>query len=149
MNIDLSSLYSGIDDYIEVDSFVTFPKEEYNHSDIIDLKDVWVNGTISINTSDELECNFKVKGDMILEDSISLEEISYPFTCEICEKIEENEENFENRLDILPILWENIVLEVPLRFTKEEDLSKFSGDGWKIISEEELNMKNNPFNDID
>ena len=149
MEIDLSSLYSGIDDYIEVDSFVTFDKEKYHHSDIIELKDVWVNGTISINSSDELECNFKVKGDMILEDSISLKEINYPFTCEINEKIEENDENFENRLDILPILWENIVLEVPLRFTKEEDLSKFSGDGWRIISEEELKNKNNPFNDLD
>ena len=149
MEIDLSSLYSGVDDYIEVDSIVTFDKDEYHHSDIIDLKDVWVNGTISINSSDELECNFKVKGDMILEDSISLEEVEYPFTCEINEKIDENDENFENRLDILPILWENIVLEVPLRFTKEEDLSKFSGDGWKIISEEELKNKNNPFNDLD
>ena len=149
MEIDLSSLYSGIDDYIEVDSIVTFDKEEYHHSDIKDLKDVWVNGTISINTSDELECNFKVKGDMVLEDSISLDEVLYPFTCEICEKIEENEEIFENRLDILPILWENIVLEVPLKFTKEEDLSKFSGDGWKIISEEDLKMKNNPFRDLD
>ena len=149
MEIDLSSLYSRVEEFIEVDSFVTFDKEIYHHSDIVDLKNVWVNGTISFNESDELECNFKVKGDMVLEDSISLKEVLYPFSCEICEKIEENEEIFENRLDILPILWENIVLEVPLKFTKEEDLSKFSGDGWKIISEEELKIKNNPFRDLD
>ena len=40
----------------------------------------------------------------------------------------------------MAILWQNIVLEVPLQFTKVEDLSKFHGDGWKLISEEEIKM---------
>ena len=51
-------------------------------------------------------------------------------------------------LDIFSFLWENIVLEVPLRFTKVKDLSKFHGDGWKLISEEERNQTSNPFNDL-
>ena len=60
--------------------------------------------------------------------------------------IEENLEKDENSIDILPILWQNIVLEVPLRFTKVNDLSKYNGDGWKLISEEEASStSNNPF----
>ena len=62
------------------------------------------------------------------------------------ENIEENLEKDENSIDILPILWQNIVLEVPLRFTKVNDLSKYNGDGWKLISEEEASStSNNPF----
>jgi len=55
----------------------------------------------------------------------------------------------ENKLDIFQLLWENIELEVPLRFTKVEDLSKFQGNGWKLISEEDVpNTSNNPFKNL-
>ena len=149
MEIDLSSLYSGVDNFLEVDRFIEIDPSYYKDTEIVNLPKIWVNGTISLDSSNKIECNFKIKGEMILNDSISLEEISYPFECEICEKLEENDKKFENTLDIIPILWENIVLEVPLKFTEVEDYSKFSGDGWKIISEEELKQKNNPFNDLD
>ena len=62
--------------------------------------------------------------------------------------IEENCIKSKNTLDIFLFLWENIVLEVPLQFTKVEDLSKFHGDGWKLVSEEELVKNNNPFGDL-
>ena len=51
-------------------------------------------------------------------------------------------------LDIFQFLWENIVLEIPLQFTKVKDLSKFHGDGWKLVSEDELTTRNNPFSDL-
>ena len=63
-------------------------------------------------------------------------------------KIEKNEENFENTLDILDVLWQNIVLEVPLRFTNVNDYSKFKGEGWKLLSEEDVKTSNNPFEDL-
>ena len=57
--------------------------------------------------------------------------------------------HFENIVDIFQLLWENIVLEVPLQFTKVEDLSKFHGDGWKLISEDDYKTSgNNPFSDL-
>ena len=54
----------------------------------------------------------------------------------------------KNTLDITEILWQNIMLEVPLRFTTVDDYSKYQGDGWKLTSEEELKVENNPFNDL-
>ena len=36
----------------------------------------------------------------------------------------------------------------PLRFTKVSDLSKFHGDGWKLVSEDDLRKGNNPFSDL-
>ena len=50
--------------------------------------------------------------------------------------------NSKNILDIIPILWENIVLEVPIRLTTSDNV-KLSGDGWS------LNADDNDFDDID
>ena len=85
---------------------------------------------------------------MTIADSISLEPVEYPFSIEYDDIIEENCKKSENVLDIFQFLWENIVLEIPLQFTKVKDLSKFHGDGWKLISEDELKSSNNPFNDL-
>ena len=87
-------------------------------------------------------------GEMILEDSISLDEISYPFSVKIEEKVDENSKKISNTIDIMDILWQNIVLEVPLQLTEVEDLTKYQGEGWKLVSEEELNKENNPFSNL-
>ena len=82
---------------------------------------------------------------MIIKDSISLEEVSYPFEIQFDDFLPENYIKNENTLDILGFLWENIVLEVPLRFTKVQDLSKYQGDGWRVVREDERINPNNPF----
>ena len=53
----------------------------------------------------------------------------------------------QNILDIFEFLWENILLEVPLHYTKVKDLHKFRGDGWKLIHEDEI-KNDNPFHDL-
>ena len=85
---------------------------------------------------------------MIIKDSISNEDVNYPFDIEYNDFIEENCRKNQNTLDIFEVLWEHIVLEVPLQFTKVEDLSKFHGDGWKLISEDDLKINNNPFSNL-
>ena len=45
-------------------------------------------------------------------------------------------------------MWENIVLEVPMKFTKVSNLDEIHGDGWKLISEEDHQQKNNPFAEL-
>ena len=85
---------------------------------------------------------------MILLDAISLEEVPYPFSFKIEGSMKEILGNCPNTLAILELLWENIVLEVPLKFTKVDNLSEFQGNGWKLISEDELKNNNNPFSDL-
>ena len=88
-----------------------------------------------------------VKGKMKINDSVTLEEIWYPFDIEINEKLEEFVENNQNSLDIIEVLWQNIVVEVPLRYTLVKNYDEYQGDGWKLVSEEEL-VNNNPFNTL-
>lgn len=144
MIIDLSKLnQSGS---IIIDEEFTYDKECYKNTSIIDLKPVKVSGKIFYNISDEIELDVDVEGIMILEDSITLDPIEYPYSFNINEIVNEtNEEikeyyqNSKNTLDIMPILWQNIVLEVPISITKEKD-AHLSGEGWELKNNDEKNI---------
>ena len=137
--IDLST----IRDSLNISEKYDFSKEYYEHTDIRELKDVTFDGKIYYDYEDNFKLEGVCKGTMILPDAITLEDIKYPFECEIDYILDENNEEIseyykksENTLDILGILWQNIVLEVPMRITnsKIEDI-KTSGDGWELVDE--------------
>lgn len=152
MEIDLSLLHSNTVSEIDISGIYDIDADYYENSNVINLSKVEVIGKIYRDEDEEgeltdyIDCS--MKGTMVIPDSISLEEVSYPFNIEFDDILEENCKKSENTLDIFWFLWENIVLEVPLQFTKVEDLSKFHGDGWKLISENELKNTNNPFSDL-
>ena len=144
MIINLEELNSNIKDKIYIDEFVKFDNALIDNSSIIRLDKIRFKGEVFKNLSEEFMLKGVLQGIMYLEDSISLDEVKYPFNIEIEESIEEILENNQNSIDIIPILWQNTVLEVPLRYTEVEDFSSYSGDGWRLISEEKVNT-NNPF----
>ena len=145
MDINLDELYSDILDSISLDEDIIFLQETYYVDDIKRLSDVHLNGEITKNNQSEVILTGTLRGVMTILDSISLDEVNYPFSIELEENLEEIMEKGKNSIDILDILWQNIVLEVPLRYTEVTDYSKYSGDGWRLISEEELKYENNPF----
>ncbi len=155
--IDLNKLYDRNIDKIELNEEYTIPSELITDERIKNLTPVKVKGFINLVQDDDLEeqiyisCN--ITGRMMLEDSISLEEIPYDFSIDYDDYLEENLKNNENRLDIFPFLWENIELEVPIKYTKEKDLEKFHGNNWRVVSEEEIESRepineNNPFKQL-
>lgn len=144
MNIDLTKLNTS--GQIIIDEVLTYDKECYKNTSIVELKPVKVSGKIFYNISDEIELDMDVEGVMILSDSITLDPINYPYSFHINEIINEtNEEikdyykNSKNTLDIMPILWQNIVLEVPISITNNED-AHLSGEGWTLKNEDEKNI---------
>lgn len=146
--IDVSVLYNNVESELSIDEVISFNAGFFLENDILDLQNVHFIGTITKNVEEELFIVGEVNGVMILEDAISLEEVEYPFSIKIDENLEENAKIYENTLDLQEFLWENIVLEVPLKFTKVTDLSKFHGDGWKLVSEDEFSKNNNPFSEL-
>lgn len=149
MDIDLSLLHSQTIDKIDITNKYILPNTYYsNYEEIISIDDIEVEGSIFLDNEDYDHITCNIEGELILKDSISLEPVKYPFSIEFDDILEKNCKKNENTLDIFSFLWENIVLEIPLQFTKVTDLSKFHGDGWKLISEEENTIKNNPFNDL-
>ncbi|MBR3198560.1 MAG: DUF177 domain-containing protein [Bacilli bacterium] len=141
MIIDLTPLKSGIKDEIIIDENLSFNEEDLKMTELLDLKEVKATGNIYIDSLDEYILNLKVKGTMILPCSRTLKPTEYKFTSEIEENLEENNENFKKNqktIDILPIIWENILMEIPIRIINPEaEETKVKGDGWELITDSE------------
>ena len=136
MELNLAVLSNG--EVKEYDEDFTITSELYKSVGILDLKDLHVTGRIYLDSLSMLIVNLTVTGIMVLPDSVTTEPVDYPFTSKIEEELDTNDENFieyyqksQNILDIMKILWENIVLEVPMRFTTTKD-AHLSGDGWSL-----------------
>ena len=136
--IDLNPLFNGIKSIIEFDENINFDLEDLKRTSIKDLSNVKVKGNITKISEDSIDLKMEIKTTMTLEDSVTLEDISYPVNIHYNKIIDSNAMDDEyckilqNRLDILPIVWENIVLEVPLRVVKEEKETIIEGDGWSL-----------------
>jgi len=145
MNIDLTRLKNEIEEYIEIDEVITYNEEYAANTDLIDLKNTTVKGTLSKDSIDNINLDVTLEGVMVLPCAITLKPVDYEFKCvisgnieELYEEIDKNEKKYENSIDILPILWENILMEMPMKVVSN-DLSdaKTEGDGWKLITEKE------------
>lgn len=134
---------------ININGEVNIPLELIEGSSIRRLNNVCFQGYIDNVIDDSYELCGTLSGDMILPDDITLEDYKYNFTSEIEEKIDETRINLQKSIDITLDLWQNILVEVPLRAVdpKNENIS-LSGDGWRLISEEEVKTENNPFMDL-
>lgn len=148
MYLDLTKINTDILDNMDVHENIEIPKDLYKLSSIIELKNMKLDGRVYKNSAEVITLQATISGVMILEDSISLEPIEYPFSCKIEEELQEFGEKIENILDITEILWQNIMLEVPLKISHVEDFNEYQGDGWKLVSEDSMKNTNNPFNEL-
>lgn len=123
--IDLNPLYNSDIDSIEIDNTYELPKELIIDDRIKDLSKIKVTGTITLIKDYELEEKVYIKceitGKMMIEDSLTLDIVPYDFNIEYDDYLEEIYQNNQNKLDIFPFLWENIELEVPIRYTLKEN----------------------------
>lgn len=114
------------------------------------MNKIHFSGCISKLVDDSLVLEGILEGTLILPDDITLEDFEYTFSSEIRENLEENIINSQKNIDIMPILWQNILVEIPLRVVnpKNENV-KLQGDGWRLIKEEDVKIENNPLNDLE
>lgn len=145
MNIDITELINGSKNKIEVNEIVNFDKEIFKNTDIIKLDNISLSGSIHVDNANIYHIDIDVNGIMVLPCSITLKPVDYKFSCKVEEEYSEtelsnmkNNKNLKNSIDILPIIWENIVLEIPLKVLSSDAYdTKLEGDGWKLITEEE------------
>lgn len=143
MLIDITKLKGNIDS-IDIDESLSFNEKDLKDTGILELKDIKVQGNISKCGLEDYNLNVRVFGKMILPCRMSLKPTPYPFDVQIdgnvkemLEEIEKTSKNIENTIDILPIIWENIVMEIPIGGVVNEDVSniKLKGEGWQVITE--------------
>lgn len=152
MKIDLTSLINNVEETININEKVIVPEEMFKGTDIRKLNELKIVGSISDLGDKIYNISVLVSGVMILPCALSLEDVEYPFEVMIDQNVgetEDFEQNYKiisNTLDILPILWENIVLEIPNKVVKENANIKTKGDGWSLVNNGE--SKNNQLSEL-
>jgi uncharacterized metal-binding protein YceD (DUF177 family) len=126
-----------------IDSDVVLDETLYENADIISIEKLHIIGNVNYDYENNLAINLEANGVFILEDAITLDKIEYPFSCPIEENISDLEndcgnfyEKSKNTLDISEILWENIVLEIPISATNSNSSEiSLKGDGWELVND--------------
>ena len=149
MTIDLFNLVVN-NKTINIDSDIIIPNEYLENSGIRRLNNIHFKGNIKKLVDVTYSLEGVLSGTMILADDITLEDYEYNFTSEIEENIEETSINLQKTLDITDILWQNILIEVPSKVVNDKNKNiKLEGNGWRLISEDDLNSKNNPLSELE
>ena len=150
MIINLTKLITNLSNELLIDDTIDIDKSYLKNTDIRDISKVYVKGNIK-PYSDNFEVNLNVKCTLTLICSISLKDVKYNIDIDINEIIGESNEDVDlqennkiinNTIDLIPIIWQNIILEVPLKvISPDVDVKNIEGDGWKFITDEEVNNK--------
>ena len=97
--------------------------------------------SVDQNERRQLDALKKSAAERIYIDKQSGKNFDRPAYQQMIEILEENDENLtkyfeksQNILDIIEFLWENIVLEVPIRVTNTTGVH-LKGQGWELNSE--------------
>ena len=128
MIIDLTSLSTNLQDEVTIDKEIKFDGEYSKNTLIRNLKNTFFNGKVVRISDDLFTLKGIIDGIMILPDDITLEDVEYHFSIQIEENFGETVENDENNLeitqntiDILPFLWQNIVVEIPSKIRSNDE----------------------------
>lgn len=134
---------------IKIDDNVNISKDLLETSTIRRLDNVHFNGYLDRLIDDTYELSGTITGTMIIPDDITLEDYEYNFTSNIEEKIEETRINFQKTIDITEDLWQNILVEIPLKAVNDKNKNlTLEGDGWRLISEDDVKSENNPLSSL-
>ena len=125
---------------IVINDYVSFGPEYIDNTAIKQLDNVHIECRAYYSITNEIVFDCTVNGKMVLLDALTLEPCDYPISFEISEILSENaseiNKNELKTLDIMDILWQNIVLEVPISFRKNPDEHiEMSGEGWELVDE--------------
>lgn len=143
MLLDLSKLQTRKLDEITFSDTITLDESLYQNTDIRKLLPLLVDIKVKRVADFSYKMLLHIKGTMILPCSVTLKDVTYPFEINTEIKVSNDEEDEEyvkinqNSIDIIPIIWQNIVLEIPLRVVSEDvSDTPTSGDGWRLIRDE-------------
>ena len=127
---------------ILIDTIISFDEEYLRVSEIKKLDNVHVSGRIYYSLTKEVIFAGNVNGNMTLVDGYSGDLIDYPFNIDLDEILtdfsaedEKKGKKPQNSLDLKEVLWENIVLEVPIVVSKDNEVKTKKGEFWEVRDE--------------
>jgi uncharacterized protein len=150
MIIDLIRLKNNIEKTIEIDNDIEVPESLIKETEMLSLKELHAEGYLKKDALDEIVLSLNINGVMVLPCAITLKPVDHSFNTtiegnleEILKEMNENFKKVENSIDILPIIWENVLMEIPLRVVSEEGKkTSLQGDGWKLTNDNDAKEVN-------
>ena len=126
---------------VVINDNIEFNDDYIKNTPIQKAENIHVEGRAYYSVTNEIIFDCKVNGSIVLLDALTLEPCDYPIDIEISEVLSENASEINSnelkKLDIMDILWQNIVLEVPISFRKDPNQKiSMSGEGWELVDEE-------------
>ncbi len=139
-------LLNSFNETIIFDEFITFEQRFISKINYLrELQDIEVNGEIRYDAhSDTATCSFEIHGVMIVPCSISNEDVEHQFSTQSSQvfafhKVDKFEDVIEVKKDVvelMPVIFQNIILEIPLKVVKENITQYPKGKGWEVVKED-------------
>ena len=148
--IDLIRLPNGVLNFEEEFSFdkSTFEK----NSRIRELPNVRVIGTGHYDdTAQRLYIDLDISGEMVVPCDVTFEDVTLPFETTSSEIFsfykDEDIDVHEAKGDVvelLPVVFQLIYMEIPLKVVKPGKITYPKGDGWEVMKEEDYRKEEKP-----
>ncbi|MEG0823534.1 MAG: YceD family protein [Erysipelotrichaceae bacterium] len=129
------------------DELITFEPETFAKlNSLRGLHDVTVSGNVHYDsTSDLVYADLEVEGVMIVPCSITLEDVEYDFHTKSLEVFSFDKSNKDEDVhiakgdvvELLPVVFQLIILEIPLKVVKPGLNDYPKGNGWEVVKEED------------
>lgn len=139
-------LLKAKDNTIAFDEHIDFEPEVFSKMhQIRGLQDVTVSGNVHYDVARErVLADLDIEGVMIVPCSITLEDVEYDFHTKSLEVFSFEKTNDEDVhelkgdvVELLPVIFQLILMEVPLKVVKEGLKEYPKGDGWEVVKEED------------
>ena len=132
--------------HLSFDEFITFDEETLKQFPRIRrLSEVRATGEGDYDAeSQHLYLTLRVQGVMVCPCDITFEDVEIPFDSEAEETISFNRSEFDDveiipaekdHVELLPIIFRQILLEVPIKVRKPGLIDYPKGDGWAVMDE--------------
>ena len=110
-------------------------------TDIVKISPVQIEGSFEIYDDSLYEFYFDIKCTLTLTCAITLVEVPYELEISVEEVFTNDEkDDFNNiegiTIDLLPIIWSNIILEMPMRVVSENAYDNFELDNTEFEEDE-------------
>jgi uncharacterized protein len=133
--VKLEHVNNEIDELIDLSSYI-------EGTDIVAISPVHVVGDFEVYDREEFVFYLDIDCTLTLECAITLKEVLYPMNL----SVEESFTTFQNddstiiegiTIDLLPIIWSNILLEKPMRVLSEDAYENFDLGNTEFEDEED------------
>ena len=147
MKIARADLLRAENNTISIDESIRFEPEAFARMhNIRSVPDVHVSGEIHYDVvSERVYADLSVTGVMIVPCSITLEDVEVEFHSDASEQFSfvkcddaDVHETKGDVVELLPVIFQLILMEVPLKVVKPGIGEYPQGNGWKVIKEEDL-----------